>query len=55
MSLTPNPSHLESVNPVVEGQVRALQERKARKEHAIEILPIIIHGDAAIDSTRCCV
>jgi len=41
-----NPSHLEIVNPVVEGSVRARQERRgdARGER---ILPILIHGDAA--------
>ena len=41
-----NPSHLEVVNPVVEGSVRARQERRndARGEH---VLPILVHGDAA--------
>ncbi|MBN8281387.1 MAG: 2-oxoglutarate dehydrogenase E1 component, partial [Gammaproteobacteria bacterium] len=41
-----NPSHLEIVNPVVEGSVRARQERRADEDGA-EILPILIHGDAA--------
>lgn len=45
--LAANPSHLESVNPVVEGQVRALQERKA-KGKTDSIVPLLIHGDAAI-------
>ena len=41
-----NPSHLEIVNPVVEGSVKARQYR--RKDHAGErVLPILIHGDAA--------
>lgn len=45
--LTPNPSHLEAVNPVVLGQVRAYQEstKDVEKAHS---LPILIHGDAAI-------
>jgi len=41
-----NPSHLEIVNPVVEGSVRARQERRG-DEDGNEILPILIHGDAA--------
>ncbi len=41
-----NPSHLEIVNPVVEGSVRARQERRA-DEDGSEILPVLIHGDAA--------
>jgi 2-oxoglutarate dehydrogenase E1 component len=41
-----NPSHLEIVNPVVEGSVRARQHR--RKDHTGEqVLPVLIHGDAA--------
>jgi len=45
--LAANPSHLESVDPVVEGQVRARQEQDADgKTHTI--VPILIHGDAAI-------
>ncbi|MCY3803095.1 MAG: 2-oxoglutarate dehydrogenase E1 component [Gammaproteobacteria bacterium] len=42
-----NPSHLEAINPVVAGSVRARQERRgdiSRKE----VVPILIHGDAAI-------
>lgn len=45
--LSANPSHLESVDPVVEGEVRALQEIRA-KEKRKEIVPILIHGDAAL-------
>jgi 2-oxoglutarate dehydrogenase E1 component len=41
-----NPSHLEIVNPVVEGSVRARQERRGDSEGA-EILPVLVHGDAA--------
>jgi len=41
-----NPSHLEIVNPVVEGSVRARQERRA-DAGGDEILPVLIHGDAA--------
>ena len=41
-----NPSHLEIVNPVVEGSVRARQHR--RKDHdGSQVLPVLIHGDAA--------
>jgi len=41
-----NPSHLEIVNPVVEGSVRARQHR--RKDHdGFQVLPVLIHGDAA--------
>lgn len=45
--LTPNPSHLEAVNPVVLGQVRAYQDMTGdnKRKHS---LPILIHGDAAI-------
>ncbi len=44
--VAPNPSHLEAVNPVVEGIVRAKQDRSEdlEREH---IIPILIHGDAA--------
>ena len=41
-----NPSHLEIVNPVVEGSVRARQERRGDTERS-EVLPLLIHGDAA--------
>jgi len=41
-----NPSHLEIVNPVVEGSVRARQVRRNDTTHS-EILPVLIHGDAA--------
>ncbi len=46
MNIAPNPSHLETVNSVVEGITRAKQDRD--HEGAIsEVLPILIHGDAA--------
>jgi len=41
-----NPSHLEVVNPVVEGSVRARQERRGDEEGE-RVLPILVHGDAA--------
>ena len=41
-----NPSHLEIVNPVVEGSVRARQQRRSDMERR-EVLPVLIHGDAA--------
>ena len=41
-----NPSHLEVVNPVVEGSVRARQERRG-DERAGRVLPLLVHGDAA--------
>ena len=44
--LAANPSHLEAVNPVLEGIVRAKQDRLNTKE-AYSVMPILIHGDAA--------
>ena len=41
-----NPSHLEIVNPVVEGSVRARQQRRGDRDRE-EVLPLLIHGDAA--------
>jgi 2-oxoglutarate dehydrogenase E1 component len=41
-----NPSHLEVVDPVVEGSVRARQERRG-DERAEHVLPLLLHGDAA--------
>lgn len=46
IALAFNPSHLEIVNPVVEGSVRARQQRRGDTERQ-EILPLLIHGDAA--------
>ncbi len=46
LSLTANPSHLEAVNPVVIGKVRAKQVLRNDRE-AREVLPLLLHGDAA--------
>ena len=46
ISLTDNPSHLEAVNPVVLGQVRAKQFFHKDKERK-KVIPVLIHGDAA--------
>ncbi|MCB1353934.1 MAG: 2-oxoglutarate dehydrogenase E1 component [Rhodobacteraceae bacterium] len=46
LSLTANPSHLEAVNPVVLGKVRAKQAQKNDPERR-KVLPILLHGDAA--------
>lgn len=48
ITLSPNPSHLESVDPVVEGQVRALQFLLKDEDRREKVIPILIHGDAAI-------
>ena len=47
MNLVPNPSHLETVAAVAEGIVRAKVDKKYKGDDS-KILPIIIHGDAAI-------
>ncbi|HTG88336.1 MAG TPA: multifunctional oxoglutarate decarboxylase/oxoglutarate dehydrogenase thiamine pyrophosphate-binding subunit/dihydrolipoyllysine-residue succinyltransferase subunit, partial [Pyrinomonadaceae bacterium] len=53
LSLSPNPSHLEAVDPVVEGMVRAKQDETmghdgATREQVIDLaLPVLLHGDAA--------
>ncbi len=46
LSLAFNPSHLEIVNPVVEGSVRARQDRRGEGSEA-QVLPVLVHGDAA--------
>ncbi len=46
VALAFNPSHLEVVNPVVEGSVRARQERRG-DDRGERVLPILIHGDSA--------
>ncbi len=46
LSLAFNPSHLEIVNPVVEGSVKARQDRRGDTD-GDTVLPIIVHGDAA--------
>ncbi|WP_336712746.1 multifunctional oxoglutarate decarboxylase/oxoglutarate dehydrogenase thiamine pyrophosphate-binding subunit/dihydrolipoyllysine-residue succinyltransferase subunit [Arthrobacter sp. USHLN218] len=45
--LAANPSHLEAVDPVLEGVVRAKQDRLDRGDGAFPVLPIMVHGDAA--------
>ncbi len=47
LSLAFNPSHLEIVNPVVEGRVRAKQDRFSRDPERRRVMPVLIHGDAA--------
>ncbi|MGH7534676.1 MAG: multifunctional oxoglutarate decarboxylase/oxoglutarate dehydrogenase thiamine pyrophosphate-binding subunit/dihydrolipoyllysine-residue succinyltransferase subunit, partial [Gemmatimonadales bacterium] len=50
VSLSPNPSHLEYVSPVVDGRARAKQtQRRGREAHhdPTVALPVVIHGDAA--------
>ncbi|HEX7044925.1 MAG TPA: 2-oxoglutarate dehydrogenase E1 component [Burkholderiales bacterium] len=46
LALAFNPSHLEIVGPVVQGSVRARQQR-LRDKHGARVLPVVIHGDAA--------
>jgi 2-oxoglutarate dehydrogenase E1 component len=48
ISLAPNPSHLEAVNPVVLGKARAWQRILNDTEERTKVLPILIHGDAAV-------
>jgi 2-oxoglutarate dehydrogenase E1 component len=48
LSLTANPSHLEIVDPVVLGKVRAKQDQHGDPpDHRISVLPLLMHGDAA--------
>jgi 2-oxoglutarate dehydrogenase E1 component len=47
LALAFNPSHLEAVDPVVEGSVRARQDRRGEGGHA-RVLPLLIHGDASL-------
>ena len=47
LSLAFNPSHLEAVNPVVEGMTRAKQRRRSDTNERRKVIPILIHGDAA--------
>ena len=46
ISLVANPSHLEAVNPVVEGKCRGIQRRRGDK-HRKRVVPVLIHGDAS--------
>jgi 2-oxoglutarate dehydrogenase E1 component len=45
--LSANPSHLEAVDPVVEGTARARQRQRNDTENRRKVLPLLIHGDAA--------
>ncbi len=50
VTLSPNPSHLEFVNPVIEGRVRADQTTRKSRELTLDpagVVPVLIHGDAA--------
>ena len=47
LSLQPNPSHLEAVNPVVVGKVRARQDREGDTKSRKSVMAILMHGDAA--------
>ena len=46
VTLAANPSHLEAVNPVVEGMVRAKQDRLGDQTR-LRVMPLLVHGDAA--------
>src|SRR3954453_4144284 len=45
--LSSNPSHLEAVDPVVEGKARARQRIRGDTDHRKKVLPLLVHGDAA--------
>ena len=47
ITLTSNPSHLEAVDPVVQGRVRAKQRQRQDLESRTKVLPLLIHGEAA--------
>ncbi|HLW75924.1 MAG TPA: multifunctional oxoglutarate decarboxylase/oxoglutarate dehydrogenase thiamine pyrophosphate-binding subunit/dihydrolipoyllysine-residue succinyltransferase subunit, partial [Bryobacteraceae bacterium] len=47
VSIAPNPSHLEAVNPVAEGLTRPKQDRIG-DTHRARVIPLLIHGDAAM-------
>ncbi len=47
LSLQPNPSHLEAVNPVVAGKVRARQDQAGDTDKRSSVMGILMHGDAA--------
>lgn len=46
LSLTPNPSHLEIINPIIVGKVRA-QQALLDDTHAKQVMAVLLHGDAA--------
>ena len=47
LSLQPNPSHLEAVDPVVIGKVRARQDQAGDTQRRSSVMAILMHGDAA--------
>lgn len=47
VSLMPNPSHLEFVNPVLEGFARARQRTEESEQDMSAVVPVLVHGDAA--------
>ncbi|GGG77841.1 2-oxoglutarate dehydrogenase E1/E2 component [Corynebacterium pelargi] len=47
VSLTANPSHLEAVNPVMEGIARAKQDILDKGDNGFTVMPLLLHGDAA--------
>ncbi len=47
ITLTSNPSHLEAVDPVVQGRARAKQRQRKDLETRTKVLPLLIHGEAA--------
>lgn len=46
LTMSPNPSHLEAVDPVVEGIARAMVDHELEDDH--KVCPVLIHGDAAV-------
>jgi 2-oxoglutarate dehydrogenase E1 component len=48
LTMAPNPSHLESVNPVIEGQTHAKQFLVNDEKKRMRIVPLLMHGDAAL-------
>jgi 2-oxoglutarate dehydrogenase E1 component len=47
LSLAPNPSHLEAVDPIVEGKARAWERRLNDTTDRRKVLPVLLHGDAS--------
>jgi 2-oxoglutarate dehydrogenase E1 component len=48
LTLSPNPSHLESVDGVVEGRARGKQRLRRDTDQRAKVLPLLMHGDAAV-------
>ncbi len=48
LTMAPNPSHLETIDPVIEGQTRAKQFLVGDEQERKHILPLLMHGDAAL-------